>query len=33
VDRLRERLGIVPEVDLPDGAARTAAWYRDHGWM
>jgi dihydroflavonol-4-reductase len=33
VDRLRERLGIVPAIGLPEGAARTAAWYREHGWM
>jgi nucleoside-diphosphate-sugar epimerase len=33
VDRLRERLGIVPAVDLREGMARTAAWYRAHGWL
>ncbi len=33
VDRLRERLGIVAEIDLADGLARTAAWYRSEGWL
>jgi nucleoside-diphosphate-sugar epimerase len=33
VDRLRERLGVEPRVDLPEGFARTAVWYREHGWM
>jgi nucleoside-diphosphate-sugar epimerase len=33
VDRLRERLGIVPAVDLQDGMARTAVWYRANGWL
>lgn len=33
VDRLRERLGVEASVDLPDGIARTAAWYRGQGWL
>jgi dihydroflavonol-4-reductase len=33
VDRLRERLGITAQVDLRDGLAETAAWYRQHGWL
>jgi len=33
VDRLRDRLGIETRVDLPEGFARTAAWYREHGWI
>ena len=31
VDRLRERLGIVAELDLREGLADTAAWYRREG--
>jgi dihydroflavonol-4-reductase len=33
VDRLREGLGIEATIDLPDGIAGTAAWYRDQGWL
>jgi nucleoside-diphosphate-sugar epimerase len=33
VDRLRERLGIVAEIDLRRGLADTAAWYRREGWL
>jgi len=33
VDRLRERLGVVAEIDLGSGLARTAAWYRSQGWI
>ena len=33
VDRLRDRLGIVAELDLRDGLADTAAWYRREGWI
>jgi len=32
-DRLRDQLGIEATVDLQEGIARTAAWYRDHGWL
>jgi nucleoside-diphosphate-sugar epimerase len=33
VDRLRDRLGIVAQIDLRDGLARTAEWYRREGWI
>jgi nucleoside-diphosphate-sugar epimerase len=33
VDRLRERLGVVPRVDLEEGVRRTAEWYRREGWL
>jgi nucleoside-diphosphate-sugar epimerase len=33
VDRLRDRLGIVAEIDLREGLADTAAWYRRAGWI
>lgn len=33
VDALRELLGVRAEIELPDGLARTAAWYRAHGWL
>jgi nucleoside-diphosphate-sugar epimerase len=33
VDRLRERLGIVAEIDLREGLAQTAAWYKREGWI
>lgn len=33
VDRLRDRLGIVAQVDLTEGLARTAEWYRRNGWI
>jgi len=33
VDRLRDRLGIVAEIDLHEGLARTAAWYKREGWL
>jgi nucleoside-diphosphate-sugar epimerase len=33
VDRLRERLGIEAAVDLPEGLARSARWYREQGWL
>jgi nucleoside-diphosphate-sugar epimerase len=33
VDRLRDRLGIVAEVDLAQGLAQTAAWYRQEHWL
>jgi len=33
VDRLRDRLGIVAQIDLQDGIAQTAAWYRREGWI
>lgn len=33
VDRLRDRLGIVAEIDLRVGIARTAEWYRRKEWI
>jgi nucleoside-diphosphate-sugar epimerase len=33
VTRLRDRLGIVAELDLRAGLADTAAWYRRAGWI
>ena len=33
VDRLRDRLGIVAEVDLQHGLNETARWYREQGWL
>lgn len=33
VDRMRERLGVVARIDLEDGLARTAQWYRSEGWL
>jgi nucleoside-diphosphate-sugar epimerase len=33
VDRLRERLGVVATLDLTEGFAETAAWYRRAGWI
>lgn len=33
VDRLRERLGVVAVVDVDEGFAETAQWYRRHGWL
>ena len=31
VDRLRERLGVVAQIDLPEGFADAALWYRTSG--
>ena len=33
ISRARDVLGYRPEVDLPEGLRRTAAWYRDHGYL
>jgi nucleoside-diphosphate-sugar epimerase len=33
VDRLHERLGVAAAIDLAEGLAETAAWYRDAGWL
>ena len=33
VDRARERLGFSALVPFPAGAAITARWYRDRGWL
>jgi dihydroflavonol-4-reductase len=33
IEKARRRLGYAPEVDLEEGVRRTAAWYRDAGWL
>jgi nucleoside-diphosphate-sugar epimerase len=33
VDRLRDRLGVTARVDLLEGIARTADWYKREGWL
>ena len=33
VERLRECLGVVAEIELGAGLARTATWYRSEGWL
>jgi nucleoside-diphosphate-sugar epimerase len=33
IDRARRELGYDPKVDLATGLARTAAWYRENGYL
>jgi nucleoside-diphosphate-sugar epimerase len=33
VHLMRELLGVEADVGLAEGLARTAAWYRQHGWL
>jgi dihydroflavonol-4-reductase len=33
IEKARRLLGYAPEVDVAEGIARTAHWYRDHGWL
>jgi UDP-glucose 4-epimerase len=33
VERLRERLGVVARLELGEGLAQTADWYRREGWI
>jgi len=33
IDRARHLLGYEPKVDVDEGVARTAAWYRQAGWL
>ncbi len=33
VDRLRDELDAAPAVDLREGIAKTAVWYRQQGWL
>ncbi len=33
VDYLHDRLGVVAQIELKDGMAETAAWYREKGWL
>jgi nucleoside-diphosphate-sugar epimerase len=33
IEKARRRLGYAPAIDLEEGIARTAAWYRQAGWL
>jgi dihydroflavonol-4-reductase len=33
IEKARRRLGYAPQVDVDAGIARTAAWYRQAGWL
>lgn len=33
IEKARRVLGYAPKVPLEEGIARTAAWYREHGWL
>ncbi len=33
IDKARRLLGYAPKVDLDEGIALTAAWYRESGWL
>jgi nucleoside-diphosphate-sugar epimerase len=33
IEKARRMLGYAPKVDLDEGIARTAAWYREAGWL
>lgn len=33
IDKARRLLGYAPKVDVEEGIARTAAWYREAGWL
>jgi nucleoside-diphosphate-sugar epimerase len=33
IDKARRELGYAPRVGLDEGLARTAAWYREHGYL
>jgi nucleoside-diphosphate-sugar epimerase len=33
IEKARRLLGYEPKVDLPEGIARTVAWYRRAGWL
>jgi len=33
IEKARRRLGYAPAVDLEEGLGRTAAWYREAGWL
>lgn len=33
IEKARRLLGYAPKVDLEEGIARTAAWYREAGWL
>jgi dihydroflavonol-4-reductase len=33
IEKARRLLGYAPKVDVEDGVAKTAAWYREAGWL
>ena len=33
IEKARRLLGYAPKVDIAEGVARTAAWYREAGWL
>jgi nucleoside-diphosphate-sugar epimerase len=33
IDKARRLLGYAPQVDVEEGIGRTAAWYREAGWL
>jgi nucleoside-diphosphate-sugar epimerase len=33
VDRMRDRLGVVAQIDLEEGLKQTGDWYRREGWL
>jgi nucleoside-diphosphate-sugar epimerase len=33
IERAKRELDYKPRVDLREGLAKTAAWYREHGWL
>ena len=33
VEKARRELGLQPTIDLDEGLARTAAWYRQHRYL
>jgi dihydroflavonol-4-reductase len=33
IEKARRMLGYAPKVPLEEGIARTAEWYREHGWL
>ena len=33
IEKARRLLGYAPQVDVEDGVAKTAAWYREAGWL
>jgi nucleoside-diphosphate-sugar epimerase len=33
IAKARRLLGYAPRVDVDEGVARTAAWYRKAGWL
>jgi nucleoside-diphosphate-sugar epimerase len=33
IDKAKQELGYLPNVDLQTGLAATAKWYREHGYL